>query len=64
MAERPKDFPALPKFTADKTYEVKLWKAVEIGGRNVSPSAKRVTIKGDIAEDIIDAIYTAQEVKD
>jgi len=58
---RPTDFPALPAFADDKYYTVQLYRAADWAGRHFTASAK-LTLRGDIAKEIGDAIFTAEEV--
>lgn len=57
---RPAEFAALPAFDEKKYYTVQLYRAVEWGGKTFSPASK-LTLRGDIAKEISESIYTAEE---
>lgn len=57
---RPKEFAALPDFDSAKYYVVQLYRAVEWHGRHFSPVDK-LTLSGEVAREIAEAIYTAEE---
>ena len=62
MAEtpRPADFPALPAFAPEKYYRVRVYRTVEWAERHFT-AADQLTLRGDIAQQIAAAIYTAEE---
>lgn len=53
----------LPTFKAAKYYDVKLYKAAQYARRTFTPHDK-LKLRGDVAQQIVDAIWTAQEVED
>lgn len=59
---RPAGYPELPAFENEKFYQVQLWRTAEYAGRIFSPSNK-VTVRGDVAKEIAERIYTAEETE-
>lgn len=60
---RPTDAPALPTFKEGKYYKVHLWRPVHYAGRALTPR-QEITMLGEVAQELADRIYTAEEVAD
>lgn len=54
--------PALPKFEADARYNVVLRRSIKIGRTFTVRPGQKVTLRGDIAEQHVDAIVSAEKV--
>lgn len=50
----------LPAFDDGKYYAVQLYKKAEYAGRVFAP-AHKLTVRGDVAKEIADSVYTAEE---
>lgn len=59
---RPDNYPPLPEFDDGKYYLVQLYRKAEFAGRTFSPAARQ-TVRGDVAQAIVEAIYRAEETQ-
>lgn len=57
---RPAEFAALPSFDDAKYYAVQLYRPAEHAGRHLTPASKLI-LRGDVAKEIADSIFTAEE---